>query len=77
MALVSSSPPLHRATSINWFAYAAPQRFYPLAGKLMVISAALAARPPMATARFGSPTRSTAPSRGLTRVQGRRRRSQP
>ncbi|MEJ8851031.1 heme ABC transporter permease CcmC [Variovorax rhizosphaerae] len=43
MALVSSSAPLHRATSIHWFAYAAPQRFYPLAGKLMVISAWLAA----------------------------------
>ncbi|MDM0113782.1 heme ABC transporter permease CcmC [Variovorax sp. J22R133] len=41
---MSTSPlPRPGASSINWFAYSSPQRFYPLAGKLMIASAILAA----------------------------------
>ncbi|MGJ7506214.1 heme ABC transporter permease CcmC [Variovorax sp. GT1P44] len=43
MALISTSPLSRQAASIHWFAYAAPQRFYPLAGRIARICAWLAA----------------------------------
>jgi len=45
MAILTTHPhphPLPRSTT-NWFAWAAPQRFYPLAGRMVVVFALLAA----------------------------------
>ena len=45
MAILSTHPhpnPLPRSAT-NWFAWAAPQRFYPLAGRMVVVFALLAA----------------------------------
>ncbi|RYY94626.1 MAG: heme ABC transporter permease [Comamonadaceae bacterium] len=43
MALTSVSPPRGAPPSIRWFAFAAPQRFYPLAGAMVPLFALLAA----------------------------------
>ncbi len=42
MALSSTSRLAEHADSINWFAYASPQRFYPLAGRMVVVFALMA-----------------------------------
>lgn len=43
MALTSISPPRGTPGAIHWFAFAAPQRFYPLAGAMAPVFALLAA----------------------------------
>ena len=42
MGTISTLPSAQHTPSINWFAYASPQRFYPLAGTLAKVSAVLA-----------------------------------
>ncbi|WP_198970797.1 heme ABC transporter permease [Xylophilus sp. ASV27] len=43
MPLASTSPPPRTAAAVNFFAFASPARFYPLAGSIAMASAVLAA----------------------------------